>query len=68
MDDNVEKDVIAGAVAALRRRAARQRERAANWTVRNERGAIVRSGEAAVALRIAEALEAAATDLEQGGA
>jgi hypothetical protein len=54
MIDQTEAAVISGAVVALRRRAARQRDIAA------KRGD--RSGEAAVALRIAEALEAVAAE------
>ena len=64
MDDQIERDIIDGAVTALRRRAERQRKIADAWTVHNERGVIVRSGEASVALRIAAALTEAADELE----
>ena len=63
MIDEIEEAVVAGAVRALRRRAARQRQRAADGTVQGARRAIVRTGEAAIALRIAEAFEAAAVEL-----
>jgi hypothetical protein len=63
MIDEIEEAVVAGAIAALRRRAARQRQHAADGTVQGARRVIVRTGEAAVALRIAEALEAAAVEL-----
>jgi hypothetical protein len=53
----IEADILTGAIAALRRRAARQREIAASWGP----GA----GEASVALRIAKALEDAAADFER---
>ena len=62
--DPIEEAVVAGAVAALRRRAARQAKIAESWTARGARGAIVRSGEAAIALRIADALDQAAAELE----
>jgi hypothetical protein len=62
MIDEIEEAVVAGAIAALRRRAARQRH-AADGTVQGARRVIVRTGEAAIALRIAEALEAAAVEL-----
>jgi hypothetical protein len=65
--DPFETAMLAGAVAALRRRAQRQRAIAESWTVSGERGVIVRSGEAEIALRIAAALEAAADELDAGG-
>jgi hypothetical protein len=64
--EDTEADIHVGAIAALRRRAQRQRKIAESWTVYSERGVIVRSGEAAIALRIAAALEAAADELERG--
>ncbi len=67
MADNLEEEFRAGAIVALRRRAARQREIAKSWTAHGERGAIILQGEARVALRIAEALDQAADDLEAEG-
>jgi hypothetical protein len=64
MSDAIEADIRAGAIAALRRRAERQRKRAADWTITGDRGAIIRSGEGAIALRIAEALDQAADELD----
>jgi hypothetical protein len=63
-NDPIELAVLSGAIAALRRRAQRQRAISESWTVRGERGATVLSGEAAVALRIAEALDQAAAAIE----
>jgi hypothetical protein len=68
MIDEIEEAVVAGAVLALRRRAQRQRAISESWTERGVRGVIVRTGEAAIALRIALALEETAVDIEQGGA
>jgi hypothetical protein len=65
--DPIEKAVVAGAVAALRRRAERQRAIAKGWTVHCERGTVVVSGEGRIAERIAAALEAAADEIENGG-
>jgi hypothetical protein len=65
---DIEREVVGGALAALRRRAARQRKLAAGWTVSGEGGVRIIAGEGAVALRIAEALEDAANGLEGGGA
>jgi hypothetical protein len=62
--DPFEDAVCAGAVRALRRRAARQAAIAESWTTHGARGVIVRSGEAAIALRIAEALDQAAHEIE----
>jgi hypothetical protein len=60
----LEAEFLAGAIAALRRRAARQRDIAKSWTTHSERGAVILQGEAAIALRIAAALDDAADDLE----
>jgi hypothetical protein len=68
MADAIEAAIVAGAIAALRRRADRQRAIAKGWTAHGERGAIVVAGEGRVADRIAAALEAAADELEQVGA
>jgi hypothetical protein len=67
-DDPIASAFLAGAVRALRRRAERQRAIAKGWTVHGARGAIVVAGEGRVADRIAGELEAAADELEQGGA
>jgi hypothetical protein len=64
MVDAIEEAIVAGAIAALRRRADRQTAIAKSWTAHGERGAIIRQGETAIALRIAEALGQAANDLE----
>jgi hypothetical protein len=64
--DEIEDDILAGAVRALRRRAQRQRKIAEAWTAHGARGVTVRSGEAAIALRISAALEAAADEIERG--
>ena len=63
--DDLEEAFRRGAAAALRQRAERQRTIAEDWTVRGARGVIVRSGEGAIAVRIAEALEQAANELER---
>lgn len=68
MIDEIEKNIIAGAVRVLRRRAVRQRERATDWTVIGANSLRITSGEGAIALRIAEALEDAANGIEDGGA
>ena len=57
-------EIVAAAVRVLRRRAERQRKIAEQWTVRGERGAIIRSGEGAIALRIAAALDEVAAEIE----
>jgi hypothetical protein len=62
--DPFEDAVRLGAIAALRRRAQRQRALSESWTARGERGVIVRAGEGAIALRIADALDEAAHEIE----
>ena len=62
--DDLEEAFRRGAAAALRQRAERQRTIAEDWTVRGARGVIVRSGEGAIALRIAEALDQVADEFE----
>lgn len=62
--DDLEEAFRRGADAALRQRAERQRTIAEDWTVRGARGVIVRSGEGAIALRIAEALDQVADEFE----
>lgn len=66
MKDALEADMVAGAIAALRRRAERQRQRAADWTVTTESGARIVAGEGRIAERIAVALDQAADDLARG--
>jgi hypothetical protein len=61
VDDELEEGFRTGAVAALRRRAARRRKLAADWTVTGANG--IR-----IAERIAEALEQTANELEREGA
>jgi hypothetical protein len=65
--DEIEAEIRSGALVALRRRAERQRKIAADWTVTGERGVQVMSGEGAVALRIAAALDEAADAIEAEG-
>lgn len=66
MMDDIEAEILSGAITALRRRAARQRQRAADWTVTGANGVVVKSGEGAIAERIAAALDEAADDLARG--
>jgi hypothetical protein len=66
MAEDIEADIHAGAIAALRRRAQRQRKIAEAWTAHGERGTVVVSGEGRIAERIAAALEAAADEIERG--
>jgi hypothetical protein len=65
MPDEIEAEFRAAAVSALRRRAERQRKLAADWTVTGENGVRIMSGEGAIALRIATALDQAADELEE---
>ena len=64
---SLESEFVAGAVSALRRRAARQAAQARAGTARVENGALVRTGDAAVASRLAEALGAIADEIEREG-
>jgi hypothetical protein len=66
--DDIETAFRAGAVAALRRRAARQAELAADGTTASERGVIFRTGEGVLASRLAAVLTVLADELERGGA
>ena len=66
--DPIESAILAGAVTARRRRAARQARIAENGTTSGERNTVIRQGESAVALRLARALNELADELEQGGA
>lgn len=63
----VETEIRAGAVSALRRRAARQAELARAETARTEGGVSIRTGEGAIAARLAKALAALADELEGEG-
>ena len=53
---------LTGAVSALRRSAASQAAKTRAGTARTESGALVRTGEAAIASRLAEALAALADE------
>jgi hypothetical protein len=66
--DEIERAIRAGAIAALRRRAERQRTAAALGTVAAEGrpDVLILTGEAAVAARLAEAFAALADELETG--
>jgi hypothetical protein len=57
--------MLQGASRALRRRAARQMRIAADSTTVGERGAIICSGEPAIARRLAATLTQLADDLEE---
>ena len=65
MIDEIEEGIRAAAVRVLRRRAQRQRDRAASWTIIRERRAH-RGGRGAHSERIAAALDQAADELERG--
>jgi hypothetical protein len=65
--DAIERAMCAGAVCALRRRAAEQRQRATDGTLPADAhscAVTLRSPEAALALRLAAGLESIATDIE----
>jgi hypothetical protein len=64
--DAIEEAIVAGAIAAMKRRAQRQRKIAEAWTAHGERGTVVVSGEGRIAERIAAALEGAADEIERG--
>ena len=61
----LEAEIYAGAVSAIRRRAARQAAKARDETARTESGVAIRTGEAAIASRLAEALSAIANEIER---
>lgn len=65
MADVLEAQILAGAAAALRRRAARQAQLAADGTIAGERGAIIQRGEAVLAARLASAFSDLAAELER---
>jgi hypothetical protein len=62
--DELETAIAAGAVTALRRRAARQTELARLGTVESDTGVFIRTGEAALADRLANAWAALAQEME----
>ena len=62
--DEIETAMLRGAVIALRRRADRQRKRAADWTIVGPNGVRILAGEGRVAERIAAALDQAADEFE----
>ena len=66
MADDLETAIAAGAVVALRRRAARQTELALLGTVESDKtpGVFIRTGEAALADRLASAWAALAQEME----
>ena len=66
MADDLETAIAAGAVVALRRRAARQADLARLGTVESDKtsGVFIRTGEAALADRLANAWAALARELE----
>jgi hypothetical protein len=66
--DPIESAFLAGAITAVRRRAARQARIAADGTTNGSRNAVIRQGETAVALRVAQVLNDLADELDQGGA
>jgi hypothetical protein len=65
--DPFEDAICAGAVRALRRRAARQAKIAKDGTSIGERNVVIRQGESAIAARLATTLAALADELEAGG-
>lgn len=66
MADDLETAIAAGAVTALRRRASRQTELARLGTVESEKTPVVfiRTGEAALAVRLASAWTVLAQEME----
>jgi hypothetical protein len=62
---SLDSAIVAGAVAALRKRAARQRAIVEAGVVMTETGVMIRAGEAAVAARLAEAFAALADEIER---
>ena len=66
MADDLETAIAAGAVTALRRRSARQTDLARLGTVESDEtpGVFIRTGEAALADRLANAWEALAQEME----
>jgi hypothetical protein len=60
----MEADILRGAAVALRRRADRQTKKAEDGTTIGEKGSPVRTGEAAIAVRVAETLSQLAEEFE----
>jgi hypothetical protein len=65
--DDLETAIKTGAIAALRRRAARQAQLAASGTIVGERGVIFRTGEGVLASRLANVLTVLTDEIERGG-
>ena len=65
MNQTIDGAIREGAVAALRRRAARQADITRSGVAVTESGIEIRTGEAAIANRIAEALPAIADEIER---
>jgi hypothetical protein len=66
MTDDIEAAFVAGTVVALRRRAQRQAQIAADGTAVGKRNATIRQGEAAIAERLARVLNELANEFEGG--
>jgi hypothetical protein len=66
MSDDVEAQIVAGAIAALRKRADRQKRIAQEGQIAGERGSVIRSGESSIALRLARTLREVADELDAG--
>ena len=63
--DPLEAELLAGAAAALRKRAERQAKIAAEGTTFGDRGAVIKRGEAAIAERLSATLAALAAEFER---
>jgi hypothetical protein len=57
IEDQTETDILAGAVAALRKRA--------KWTVHGINGAVIKAGEGVIAERLSIALDAVADEFSR---
>jgi len=64
--NELDAEIYAGAVSALRKRAARQAAMARAGEAVTEGGVVIRTGEAAIADRIAEILAGLADEIERG--
>jgi hypothetical protein len=64
---SLEAAIRAGALVALRKRAAGQAAKAREGVAVTETGIAIRTGESAIAARLAEALAAVADELEREG-
>jgi hypothetical protein len=67
-DDQIERAILDAVAATLRRRAHRQDRIAQGRSTGGDRGAVVRDGEAVIALRLSEAFTALATEFESDAA